>query len=179
MPENEVEVPPFQAWNACRNSSLPLFGLCGHILPRGPSDDKVSLTAGNGWLSMIAGWEDRKQDCASMTSQIAPPPGSFPYLLPQSPLPPLDRISPPRSHGSRGFPAPLRTNVTIDDAAAGTVRRHHTDLCSLPVTFVLPLNFWACFLSYKIDTVISTAQSTGPLQGLSLGTIDNSVLELL
>lgn len=86
MPEIEVEVPPFQAWNAWRNSSLPVLGLCGHILPKAPSDDKVSLTAGSGWSPMTAGWKDR-QDYASMISHIVPPPGSFPasFLSPQNP----------------------------------------------------------------------------------------------
>ena len=88
--------------------------------------------------------------------------------LPPSWVPrtPLDCISFSRSHGCGAFPYPLRSNVTTDDVAAGIVRRHHAELCSRPSSDSQLLSL--SFLSYKMDTVISTAQSTGALRACVL-----------
>ena len=88
--------------------------------------------------------------------------------LPPSWVPrtPLDCISFSRSHGCGAFPYPLKSNVATDDVAAGIVRRHHAELCSLPSSDSQFLSL--SFLSYKMDTVISTAQTTGALQARML-----------
>ena len=114
-------------------------------------------------MPMTTGWKDR-QDYASMTSHTVPSPGSFPasFLSPQNP----SRLHFLRSHGCGAFPYPLRFNVTTDDVAARIVRRHHAELCLLLSSDSQLLSL--SFLSYKMDTVISTAQSTGALRACVL-----------
>lgn len=91
------------------------------------------------------------------------PQEAFPASYPDPTTSP-DCISPPRSHGPGAFPAHLRANVTSDDLAAGTVRRHHIDLPSLPGSAPQ-------FLSLSFFNWPQAAQSIDPVLRLSLGTI--------
>lgn len=87
------------------------------------------------------------------------PQEAFPASYPDPTTSP-DCISPPRSHGPGAFPAHLRANVTSDDLAAGTVRRHHIDLPSLPGSApqFLSLSFFNC----KMETVFSSSTKHWP-----------------